>query len=235
MTARPARSTAAKKPDGPGGRRAVSPAVTSRPVAVAPSAPRVVYAPTFSGAAYPSGDRGHTFRATRPLRRARWWRLWPSTLAAPPRMGRHPFPRHRPFERQRTQLAHLHGDTQVHGCDGDRLDPTKPRVLYAALDAVGVYKSVDSGATWTRSRQGIAATSILGLALDRRRPSTLYAGGLHARGRGGVWRRWQVRGRRRDPRRRLASVLRCVPVQAQLIPLRRRAGRRAVRRRPVLV
>jgi hypothetical protein len=68
------------------------------------------------------------------------------------------------------------------------VDPTKPRVLYAALDAGGVYKGVDSGATWTRSSQGIAATSILGLALNRRRPSTLYAGGLHPGGRGGVWR-----------------------------------------------
>jgi hypothetical protein len=61
-------------------------------------------------------------------------------------------------------------------------------VLYAALDAGGRVQSVDSGATWTRSSQGIAATSILGLALDRRPPSTLYAGGLHPRGGGGVWR-----------------------------------------------
>jgi hypothetical protein len=68
------------------------------------------------------------------------------------------------------------------------VDPSKPRVLYAALDAGGVYKSVDSGATWTRPSQGIAATSILRLALDRKRPSTLYAGGYHLRGRGGVWR-----------------------------------------------
>jgi photosystem II stability/assembly factor-like uncharacterized protein len=66
--------------------------------------------------------------------------------------------------------------------------PSAPRIVYAAvLDGGGFYKSTDGGKSWRRSVTG-GATEILGLALDRRRPGTLYAGGYDPRGRGGVFR-----------------------------------------------
>jgi photosystem II stability/assembly factor-like uncharacterized protein len=66
--------------------------------------------------------------------------------------------------------------------------PSTPRILYAALDAGGVAKSTDGGRNWRRTVTGMKATTILGLALDRRRPGTLYAGGLDPNGHGGVYR-----------------------------------------------
>ena len=66
--------------------------------------------------------------------------------------------------------------------------PSAPRIVYAAvLDGGGLYKSTDGGKSWRRSVTG-SATEILGLALDHRRPGTLYAGGYDPRGRGGVFR-----------------------------------------------
>ncbi|HKD10704.1 MAG TPA: hypothetical protein VKE50_01460 [Thermoanaerobaculia bacterium] len=50
-------------------------------------------------------------------------------------------------------------------------DPADPSVVYAA-GAAGAYKSADGAATWTRVMGATAA-----LAIDPRRPTTLYAGG----------------------------------------------------------
>ncbi len=68
------------------------------------------------------------------------------------------------------------------------VDPAHPRVLYAAVDAGGVYKTVDAGRTWVRTIAGLPLPSILGLTIDRRRPAILYAGGLDPNGHGGVYR-----------------------------------------------
>jgi photosystem II stability/assembly factor-like uncharacterized protein len=66
--------------------------------------------------------------------------------------------------------------------------PSAPKIVYAAvLDGGGFYKSTDGGKSWRRSVTG-SATEILGLALDRRRPGVLYAGGYDPSGRGGVFR-----------------------------------------------
>ncbi len=65
-------------------------------------------------------------------------------------------------------------------------DPRRPAVVYAAARAVvddhpspregdGVYASADGGATWSPVSEGLGDRHILALALDPRRPATLYA------------------------------------------------------------
>jgi hypothetical protein len=67
------------------------------------------------------------------------------------------------------------------------IHPRNPRTLYAAVEYAGVYRSADAGATWTRMNEG-ASSSAEGLAIDRRRPNVLYAGGWDRLGGGGVYR-----------------------------------------------
>jgi uncharacterized protein (TIGR03437 family) len=55
------------------------------------------------------------------------------------------------------------------------VDPTTPTTLYEATGDLGVFKSVDGGATWTAANSGIAATNIQALAIDPVHPQTLYA------------------------------------------------------------
>ena len=52
------------------------------------------------------------------------------------------------------------------------IDPTHPATLYAAASS-GIYKSLDSGATWTQLLT--AATTARQILLDPKNPSTLYA------------------------------------------------------------
>ena len=74
------------------------------------------------------------------------------------------------------------------------LDPHNPGVLYAAASEGGVLKSTDGGASWDDANVGIARTRfgplpIYGVAIDRRRPRVLYAGGWSAdEGGGHVYR-----------------------------------------------
>ena len=55
------------------------------------------------------------------------------------------------------------------------VDPSTPSTLYAATGDLGVFKSADGGATWTRSNSGIAGTNIQALAIDPVHTQTLYA------------------------------------------------------------
>ena len=58
------------------------------------------------------------------------------------------------------------------------IDPTNPRTLYAGTSGYGVFKSVDSGVTWTRISIGLYTTNagINSLAIDPGNPQTVYAG-----------------------------------------------------------
>jgi len=55
------------------------------------------------------------------------------------------------------------------------VDPTTPTTLYEATADLGVFKSIDGGATWTAANSGIAVTNIQALAIDPIHPQTLYA------------------------------------------------------------
>ncbi len=60
------------------------------------------------------------------------------------------------------------------------VDPSAPNTLYAATTDLGVFKSVDSGVTWTAANGGIAKPSVQVLAIDPVHPQTLYAAGASA-------------------------------------------------------
>ena len=55
------------------------------------------------------------------------------------------------------------------------IDPTTPGTLYAGTFG-GLFKSTDSGATWSAINNGLTSTSVPALAIDPITPSTLYAG-----------------------------------------------------------
>ena len=92
------------------------------------------------------------------------------------------------------------------------MDPTNPQVLYAAAlqrerraysyvgggPGSGIYKTVDSGATWTRLERGLPASDMgrIGLDISLSHPSTVYAivegseQGLYRTDNGGMtWRK----------------------------------------------
>jgi len=54
-------------------------------------------------------------------------------------------------------------------------DPATPNTLYEATGDLGVFKSLDAGATWIQSSTGIGATGINALAIDPIHPEILYA------------------------------------------------------------
>jgi|HubBroStandDraft_3_1064219.scaffolds.fasta_scaffold22635_1 hypothetical protein len=54
------------------------------------------------------------------------------------------------------------------------VDPSNPRVLYAGAQG-GVFKSLDGGASWRLSSRGLTIQPIHALALEPRRPGTVYA------------------------------------------------------------
>ncbi len=60
------------------------------------------------------------------------------------------------------------------------IDPTTPSTLYVGTseyrDGHGVFKSVDSGATWAAADTGLTGMSVSSLAIDPIAPATLYAG-----------------------------------------------------------
>ena len=58
-------------------------------------------------------------------------------------------------------------------------DPSAPNTLYQATGDLGVFKSVDGGATWSKANSGIAGTNIRALAIDPVHPQTLYAATEH--------------------------------------------------------
>ncbi len=57
------------------------------------------------------------------------------------------------------------------------IDPTTPTTLYAGTDSGEVFKSTNSGATWTAASTGLPTIpEIRALAIDPMTPTTLYAG-----------------------------------------------------------
>ena len=59
------------------------------------------------------------------------------------------------------------------------IDSANPRVLYAAVGAGGVFKSVDAGATWNPAFDGLQGNAVLVLAQAPQTAGTLYAGTSH--------------------------------------------------------
>jgi hypothetical protein len=61
------------------------------------------------------------------------------------------------------------------------IDPQTPSTLYAgtgsfiAGDTAGLYKTVDSGATWQQLSSGLPEVPITGLAIDPQSPNKVYA------------------------------------------------------------
>lgn len=65
------------------------------------------------------------------------------------------------------------------------VDPTDPNVIYT-WGFTGIFKSVNNGASWISSNNGLNPFSVRGLAIDPRNPKILYAG-LNT-GAGGVFK-----------------------------------------------
>jgi hypothetical protein len=55
------------------------------------------------------------------------------------------------------------------------LHPTKPHIMYVATDEA-VYKSSDTGATWTRLAGELSRTRVISLAIDPQLSATVFAG-----------------------------------------------------------
>jgi hypothetical protein len=55
------------------------------------------------------------------------------------------------------------------------VDPSTPATIYEATADMGVFKSIDGGATWTAASNGIAQAGVSVLAIDPSHPQTLYA------------------------------------------------------------
>jgi photosystem II stability/assembly factor-like uncharacterized protein len=60
--------------------------------------------------------------------------------------------------------------------DALAIDPLNPAILYAGMDADGVYKSTDGGLNWTAINNGLANLNIRVLVLHPQGPTTIYAG-----------------------------------------------------------
>jgi photosystem II stability/assembly factor-like uncharacterized protein len=56
------------------------------------------------------------------------------------------------------------------------IDPTNPATVYAGTSGGGVFKSNDSGGTWSAVNTGLSSLYVLTLAIDPSAPATLYAG-----------------------------------------------------------
>ncbi len=56
------------------------------------------------------------------------------------------------------------------------VDPSNPAVVYVGTYGAGIYKSVDSGATWSQNNAGLTGTYIQSLAIDPTNSLVLYAG-----------------------------------------------------------
>ena len=59
------------------------------------------------------------------------------------------------------------------------VDPKTPTTLYAGTSGEGVFKSTDSGSTWSLANTGLTNLFIYALAIDPSTPETLYAGTNH--------------------------------------------------------
>jgi uncharacterized repeat protein (TIGR01451 family) len=56
------------------------------------------------------------------------------------------------------------------------IDPSTPATVYAGTEAGGVFKSTDSGGSWTAVNTGLTNLDVRALAIDPSTPATTYAG-----------------------------------------------------------
>ncbi len=56
------------------------------------------------------------------------------------------------------------------------IDPNAPATLYAGTQGGGLFKSIDSGVSWTAMNTGLTNSNIYSAAIDPATPTTLYAG-----------------------------------------------------------
>ena len=56
------------------------------------------------------------------------------------------------------------------------MDPSTPSTLYAWTEGGGVFRSTDSGGSWSQVNTGLSNLNVTVLAIDPTTPSTLYAG-----------------------------------------------------------
>lgn len=65
------------------------------------------------------------------------------------------------------------------------IDPTEPGLVYAGMDKLGVFKSTDSGVSWTEMNEILMDTYIRSIVIHPARPDVIYLGTYG----GGVYRR----------------------------------------------
>ncbi|NVN90125.1 MAG: hypothetical protein HXX11_05920 [Desulfuromonadales bacterium] len=56
------------------------------------------------------------------------------------------------------------------------IDPSMPSTIYAVNNSYGVYKSINSGSTWSQSNSGLTNTQVYSLVIDSSSPSTIFTG-----------------------------------------------------------
>ena len=56
------------------------------------------------------------------------------------------------------------------------IDPVTSTTLYAGTQGGGVFKSTNSGASWSAVNTGLTNTEVRALAIDPTTPTTVYAG-----------------------------------------------------------
>jgi len=160
-------------------------------LAIAPSAPNVIYAGSGLGGIYRSSNGGRSWRtllrfepylyakalAVHPTRAQSLWAVVGGSVLRSVNGGR----------------TWKGRQTRVGGFEALAVNPRNPRILYASAYSQkgypggGVYKSLDGGSSWKRTSRGIDTTGMCS-RIDERHPSTLYAGGCDDDFRGGAYR-----------------------------------------------
>jgi hypothetical protein len=82
------------------------------------------------------------------------------------------------------------------------IDPTNPRIVYAATRPQGMLKSTDGGSTWHPARLGLTNTSAYEIVIDPKRPKVLYLGTFG----GGIFKSEDAGGRWREANQGLGNT-----------------------------
>jgi len=155
---------------------AAGPPAVEAPVGLCPGDPGLVYIGTFGGGVLRSRDEGRTFQPAN----TGFTNLAVSAMVVDP------------VHCEIVYAATFGGDLYKTTDSGRSwlslgqaagatlwlaIDPTRPQILYSGVNGgAGVLKSVDSGATWQAANQGLPATSVWTVQIDREHPDVLYAG-----------------------------------------------------------
>ena len=145
-------------------------------IAVAPSAPSVVYAGTLRTGLFRSANGGSTWQPATtglPVDDVRAVAVHPtqSDVAWAGTAGRGVWKTTNGGQLW-TDASSGMGNVTIYGI---AVDPATPTTLYAASNP-GVYKSTDGGATWAASYSGITSTWVQAIAVAPQSPATVYAG-----------------------------------------------------------